>query len=402
LTASKNYHFDFLIVGAGILGLTIARELRFKFPNSTIGLIEKENEAGMHASGRNSGVIHSGIYYANDTLKARTCSLGGSLMMEFAKESNINFKRSGKVIIATSEDQLPTVDKLIKNAVDNKIEAELIDSQQLNELEPYAFKGPAAIYVPTTAVIDIKAVIKRLHSDLQADRVKFLFGCKLISISKKDTIRTSRGIHKYGYLINCAGAYADIIAKLFGIAEDFTLLPFKGIYWKLDSKSNYKVKSNIYPVPDIKMPFLGVHLTRGIDEEVYIGPTSMPAFGRENYKGFEGINLKDFAKIGFYGLNMYFKNTNNFRSLTHSEISKYYKNNFLMDAKRLMPSLMKKDLIFTPKSGIRPQLINTKTKSLEMDFIILNTQNSLHILNSISPAWTSSFAIAKQIVNNIN
>ena len=393
--------YDYIVVGAGIVGLSVAAELLKRQPGLSIAILDKEMQAGLHASGRNSGVLHSGIYYASDTMKAQVCAEGGRRMIEFAREENINFSQNGKVIVATSEDQLPTVDRLLNNAANNNIPAERIDNKQLLEFEPYATPdSSAAIYCPTTAVIDSKAVVKRLEDKLKAQGVTFLFNTEVLSYVKQGKIETSHGSLQYGFLYNCAGAYADKLAKLFGVAGDYELIPFKGIYWKLSEQTNHKIKGNIYPVPDVSLPFLGVHLTRVINGEVYIGPTAIPAFGRENYGYLSGIKPQEALRITINLTGMYLKNRNNFRSIVHLEMSKYWKYNFLAAGQKLMPSLSADDMVPTTKAGIRPQLVNVKTGSLEMDYIFESTPDSLHVLNAISPAFTSSFAFAEKIIDH--
>ena len=391
--------FDFVIVGAGIVGLTVANELLKRQPCARIAVLEKEAAPGLHASGRNSGVMHSGIYYGNDTLKARVCATGARRMLEFAKENGIAYAQCGKVILATSDEQLPTVEKLLRNAKDNGIPAEKIDHQQQREIEPNAARGPAAIYCPTTAVIDGPAVIKRLREQLEQRGVKFILNCHVKAPAGKGQLSTSQGIIHYGLLFNCAGAYADTVAKSYGLAGDYALVPFKGIYWKLSKKANPLVRANIYPVPDVSMPFLGVHLTRVISGDVYIGPTAIPAFGRENYGMLQGINFSESLGIGFQLAGMYLRNENNFRKLANVEMGKYRKGAFLSAARKLMPSLTTDDMVPTPKTGIRPQLINTKTRKLEMDYIVERTDDSVHVLNAISPAFTSGFSFAELIVD---
>lgn len=391
--------FDFVIVGAGIVGLTVANELLKRQPNARIVLLEKEAAPGLHASGRNSGVMHSGIYYGSDTFKARVCALGGRRMIEFAKEEGIDYAQCGKVILATSDDQLPTVEKLLRNAKDNDIPAEKVDRQQLHEIEPNCAESSAAIYCPTTAVIDGAAVVKRLWDKLEKRGVKFVLNCRVNKPAGKGQLSTSKGVIHYGMLFNCAGAYADTLAKSFGLAGDYALVPFKGIYWKLSKKANSMVRANIYPVPDVSMPFLGVHLTRVINGDVYIGPTAIPALGRENYGILQGINFSESIGIGYQLANMYLRNENNFRKLVSVEMSKYSKGAFLVAARKLMPSLAADDMVPTSKAGIRPQLVNTKTRKLEMDYIIERTDDSVHVLNAISPAFTSGFAFAEFIVD---
>lgn len=393
-----NTTFDFVVIGAGIVGLTVANELLKRQPAARIAMLEKEAAPGLHASGRNSGVMHCGIYYGSDTLKAKVCATGARRMIEFARGEGIAVNQCGKIILATTDAQLPTVEKLLRNAKENDIPAERVDLRRLREIEPNASEGSAAIYCPTTAVIDGPAVIKRLRGKLELQGVEFMLGCNVKGPIAKGQLQTSQGTIYYGLLFNCAGAHADTVAKAYGLASDYALVPFKGIYWKLREQSNSLVRANIYPVPDVSLPFLGVHLTRVISGDVYIGPTAIPAFGRENYGMLEGLNLKEAAGIGLQLAGMYLRNENNFRQLAHNEIGKYSKANFLAAARKLVPSLTDEDMVPTPKVGIRPQLINTKTRKLEMDYIIECTDDSVHVLNSISPAFTGSFAFAEMIV----
>lgn len=389
--------FDFIIIGSGIVGMTLAHELKQRMPQRSIAILEKEACFGVHASGRNSGVLHCGIYYPNDSLKAKVCARGALKMIEFAREHRLPCLQSGKVILATSEEQLATVDRLMHNAQQNGIRAERINQQELLELEPRAAAGPAAIYCPDTAVIDSVAVLKRLHSLLAQQGVSFIFDCRVQGL-KGSELLTTKGNFSYGFLYNCAGAHADSIARWFNLARHYTLIPFKGIYWKLSPKANHLIRSNIYPVPDVSLPFLGVHLTRLINGEVYVGPTAIPVLGRENYQQFQGIHLTEALTIGSRLALMYFWNQNNFRLLAKTELAKYNKKTFLAAAKKLIPALQEKDLLPSTKAGIRPQLVNTKTKQLEMDYILAKTNHSLHVLNAISPAFTSAFAFAKVII----
>lgn len=393
--------FDYVIVGAGIVGLTVASELKRQQPAASVAILEKESAPGMHASGRNSGVMHCGIYYGSETLKAKVCADGARRMVEFAEAEGIAVNRCGKVVLATSEEQLPTVEKLLRNAQENRIEAVHIDAHQLNEIEPYAAPGVAAIYCPSTAVIDSAAIVQRIREKLTNEGVQFFFDCAFQGREKSRNIKTAHGDIGYGFLINCAGAYADAVAKSFGIGDEYALVPFKGIYWKLSQAANHKVRANIYPVPDVSMPFLGVHLTRVISGDVYVGPTAIPAFGRENYGLVQGMNLAESLGISYQLAGMYLRNENNFRKLAHVEMGKYNKKNFLAAAQKLMPSLTEADMVPTPKAGIRPQLVNTRTRKLEMDYILAATDDSLHVMNAISPAFTSSLAFAELIVDKI-
>ena len=392
--------YDFVIIGAGIVGLSVARELNKRHPNSSIVILEKELDIGRHASGRNSGVMHSGVYYGSTTLKAKVCSLGAARMRDFADEYEIPCHKVGKVIIATSPEDLPTIDTLLTNAKNNGVKAERLDVQGIKEIEPYASAYEAGIYCPDTAVIDSKAVMTKLREILEEKGVEFVYGATIrTACPSQCLVETLQGNFSYGFLYNCAGAGADLVAKIFGHAEHYTLVPFKGIYYKLRDDKRHLVKGNIYPVPDVELPFLGIHLTKVISGEVYLGPTAIPALGRENYGIFEGIKLSEGFTIGRQLLSMYKGNRENFRRLVHEEMKKYYKPFFLSAAQKLMSILESGDLESSNKIGIRPQLINLNTQALEMDYIVEKDERTLHVLNSISPAFTSSLAFCEYIVD---
>jgi L-2-hydroxyglutarate oxidase LhgO len=394
-----NNCYDYVIVGAGIVGLTVASELKRRTPSVRIAILDKETVLGAHASGRNSGVLHCGIYYGSDTLKAQVCSRGAARLIDFAKEHGIAFSQSGKVILATSDAQLGTVERLMQNAHANGIKAQRINQQEVHELEPAAAQGFGGVYCPDTGVIDSLAVLKKLRFLLEQQGVVFYFGCRVDGCNLSSQLKTNQGVFSFGFLFNCAGAHADTLARHFGLAQDYALVPFKGIYWKLSLEANHLVRANIYPVPDVRLPFLGVHLTRVISGDVYVGPTAIPVLGRENYHKSQGLRFKEAVNIGYRLGLMYLSNQNSFRLLAKTEIAKYTKSAFLSAARHLVPELKEADLVPTSKSGIRPQLINIKTKKLEMDYIFEHTDKSVHVLNSISPAFTSSFAFAEMIVN---
>ena len=392
-------NYDFLIVGAGIIGLTVANEVSLRHPQARIAVMDKEEAIGLHASGRNSGVLHCGIYYSSDTLKASLCAKGAKQMVEFAKEYDIACYKTGKVIVATNEAETIALDRLLKNATENDIKAHRINEEELHEIEPHAASAPAALYCPDTAVIDSPAVLNRLKQLLMDRGVHILLGYEFKDLSSHQSITTSKGILNFGYLFNCAGSYADKVARKFGLSQHYVLIPFKGIYWKLAENAKWLVNANIYPVPDVSLPFLGIHLTRVISGDVYIGPTAIPALGRENYGLFENIELGESLQIGMHLGKMFLTNNNNFRKLAYVEIAKYHKASFLKAAQKLVPKLTLDAMNSSPKVGIRPQLINSQNNQLEMDYIIEQTENSMHVLNAISPAFTSAFAFSKMIVD---
>jgi len=393
--------FDYLIIGAGIIGLTTAYELKKRYPACRIGVLEKENRLGAHASGRNSGVLHSGIYYPKHTLKAKVCSTGARRMFDFAQNYGIPVKRTGKLIVATSEQDVPGLDTLLQNARDNHIHADRLASAEIRALEPYAQSDYGGIVCHDTAVIDPLAVLKELRRQLESQGVQFFLQHEFRTLAtERASLITSDGQRwTFGFLFNCAGAHADEVAKQFNLAQDYELIPFKGIYYKLDPRKQNWVRSSIYPVPNLFLPFLGVHFTRVISGDVYVGPTAIPALGRENYGLLSGMHFGEAMQIFRHLAGLYIDNAYNFRRLVHLEMSKYAKPFFVKSARRLVPLVQSVDLVPSSKVGIRPQLFNIRQKKLEMDYILEDTPNSMHILNAISPAFTGSFAFAEFIVS---
>ena len=387
---------DILIIGAGIIGLTLAREL-VKGGQGDILIIEKEPEPGRHASGRNSGVLHAGIYYSPDSLKAKSCLTGNRLMKEYCREQGLPLKESGKVIVARSSDELATLDELYYRAKSNGARVELIDERQLTEIEPNARSAGRALLSYDTAVVDPKAVVKSLKRGLEATgKVRILCDCRLTGLKGSTTVVTTRGEIGFRRVINASGAYCDKVAGLFGVGKEYRLIPFKGLYRLLKPGTPYTVNSNIYPVPDIRNPFLGVHFTRSVGGEVYLGPTAIPAFGRENYGLLAGID-GDAFRIALEDLQLFMTNPQ-FRSVALTEPKKYLPSYFFRDAARLVKQLAPADIAPCAKVGIRPQLVNWETKELVMDFMVLADGDALHVLNPISPAFTSSMDLAQKMV----
>lgn len=387
---------EVLIVGAGIIGLTLAREL-VAAGYDDIFIIEKEPELGLHASGRNSGVLHAGIYYSPDSLKARSCLNGNFLMRTYCKEKGLPLLESGKVIVARTEDELATLDELYRRATLNGAKVEFVDEKQLAEIEPNARTVGRALFSHYTAVVDPKAVLQSLRADLESSgRVRLLTSCKLIDLKGTSTAVTSRGDITFARFVNAAGAYSDQVARLFEVGTNYWLIPFKGLYRKLKQGTPYTVNSNIYPVPDIRNPFLGIHFTRSVNGDVYLGPTAIPAFGRENYGILAGIDVEGFC-IALEDAILFAMNPL-FRSVALSEPKKYIPGFFYRDAARLVKELYSRDIESSSKVGIRAQLVDGTTKQLVMDFVVETEGDSLHILNPISPAFTSSMDLAHNIL----
>jgi L-2-hydroxyglutarate oxidase LhgO len=386
-----------LIVGAGIVGLTLARRL-VKAGFDSIGILEKEQDVGYHASGRNSGVLHAGIYYAPDSMKAATC-LGGNLRMQaYCQRKGLPLEKTGKVIVARNESELPVLNTLYERAQANGAKVDLIDEKALTKIEPNARTYKQAIFSHYTAVVDPKKVLQALRADLEkTGRVHFFFGHRFLGLDNANKVMTNQGKVPFEYLINAAGAHSDRVAKAFGLGDQFRLIPFKGIYHRLADHRTHLVKGSIYPVPDIRNPFLGVHFTRNVYGDVYIGPTAIPAFGRENYGLIQGIDGE--APQILLNDAMLFLHNKQFRKVALTEPHKYRFHHFFKDAAALVRHLDKTDLVPSPKAGIRAQLVDWRTKELVQDFCLLKNNVSLHILNPVSPAFTGSMVIADQVVD---
>lgn len=394
---------DYIIVGAGIIGLSIAHELKKREPHCHIIIFEKEDQIGKHASGRNSGVLHSGIYYPENTLKAKVCAEGAKLLAKYCQEYSLPIHHIGKVIVPIKTDDNLQLETLYQRALNNGVQVELVDEQQLKEIEPVVHSATGkALFSPSTSVIDAKAVLLHLAGELKSAGVEFIFSSKVERFNtQQNTLLVNNEKFSFGHLFNAAGLHADRIAKMFGIAEDYTILPFKGIYYCLDPNSGIKINHLVYPVPDLNVPFLGVHFTKTISNDVMVGPTAIPAFGRENYKGFNAINAFEAVNISFNLLKQYLQNKQRFRQFAHNEALRVFKRKFIQAAQCLIPAVKETHLLNSDKIGIRAQLLNLKTRELVMDFLVENTKNSTHILNAVSPAFTSSFSFAKLVVDEV-
>lgn len=389
--------YDFIVIGAGIVGLTIARELRNEYPDKSILILDKEKDAIQHASGRNSGVLHSGFYYSEDSLKAKLTVTGNQRMKAFCFENNIPVNNCQKLVVAKNESELDGLMELEKRAKVNSVEAYIISEKEVAAIDPNAKTCQKALLSPTTASVDPKVVCYKLTDELKKVEVNVVFGEMVVNIID-DKLITKENEYQFNYLVNCAGLYADKISQIMGIGMDYILLPFKGIYLKY-KKNKTDIKTNIYPVPDLKNPFLGVHFTKTVDGSIKLGPTAIPAFWRENYSGFEGFSFKEMIEVLWHESKLFFKNSFNFRGLAVSEMRKYIKPLFIKEARKLV-KYIENDFETMP-SGIRAQLLNIKTDELVMDFLVEHSPNSTHVLNAVSPAFTCSFAFAEYVVKEI-
>ncbi len=388
---------QFLIAGAGITGLTVARELLARGADD-ISVIEKESSAGQHASGHNSGVLHAGVYYTPDTLKAKVCVEGNRLMKQYCRENGLALRECGKVIVAKNEAEIKGIYELKERAERSGAKVSIIDQRELKEIEPYAATAEKALFSPNTAIVRPAEVLSALQKELErSGKVRFLFNQPFLGLRSPNEADTSKGPIEFKTFINAAGAYADKLAHKFGVGRDYNILPFKGTYKKVKQSRAFLVRANIYPLPDLRNPFLGVHLTRNADDEVYVGPTAIPALGRENYHLLDNISAET-ASILYKDAILLFTNAG-FRSAAQTELKRYWTPSIYEEARSMAPELREDDLEPSEKVGIRAQLVHWPSRKLVMDFVVERAENSVHVLNAISPAFTCSMAFAKHIVD---
>ena len=390
--------FDITIIGGGIVGLATAYKIATSHPRLRIAVLEKEPTLAGHQTGHNSGVIHSGLYYKPGSAKARTCTDGRKQLVAFAKQYGIPHEICGKIIVATSEKEMPNFERIFNNGIQNGIEGVAkINPAQIKQIEPYC-AGIAGIKVPCTGIIDFVAVVNKLAQLIQKQNSdnKIFLSRNVTGFQKENActrILTNQETVSSRFIINCAGLQSDRIARLDGVNIKMRIVPFRGDYYDLKTEAQGKVKNLIYPVPDPTFPFLGVHFTRMVAGGVECGPNAVFSFKREGY-GKLDFNLRDtWDSLTYLGtLKMFMKN---WRYGLGEYVRAFSKKLFVKQLQRLVPSIQGSDL--TPgNSGVRAQAVGADGKPID-DFVIEPHGNAIHVLNAPSPAATASLAIADHI-----
>ena len=391
---------DFLVIGGGIVGLATAYWLLKKRSEASLTLIEKEKDIASHQTGNNSGVIHSGIYYKPASLKAKNCVEGVKLLKEYCQTKNIPFENVGKLILATTTDEIPRLKELERRGLANGVpELKLIEKGQIKEIEPNA-SGIMALHSPKTAIVNFKQVCTKLKEDIEKQGADVNLSTEVLALKKENDswiVETNKGTWKTKFLINTSGLYADRIANMANPEiSPRQIIPFRGEYYKLAKKSHHLVNGLIYPVPDPKFPFLGVHLTKMIDGSVEAGPNAVLAFSREGYKRGQ-FNTKDvFDYIRYPGFwQMAFKY---WKVGAYELYRSFSKKAFLKSLQRLLPALTESDLVHGG-AGVRSQVVK-KDGSMVDDFYLIQEKNVIHVLNAPSPAATASLMIGKHIAES--
>jgi L-2-hydroxyglutarate oxidase len=390
---------DFLILGGGIIGLSIARELKHRFADAEITLLEKEAACGLHASGRNSGVIHAGFYYSANSLKAKLTRAGNQAMTAYCEAKKIPLNRCGKLVVAKDQDDLPQLDELLRRGQANGVPLESLTEDEARKIEPRVKTHQRAIFSPTTTSTDPQRVIEEMTRDAKQEGITIRIGAPYLR-TEKGLVMTPQGSFTANHVVNAAGLYADKIALDFGFSERYRILPFKGLYLYSDEPPG-AFRTNIYPVPDLRNPFLGVHFTVKGDGHAKIGPTAIPALWREQYRGFDNFKFGEFVEVLFREAGLMISSRFDFQKLALEEVRKYSRPHLVALASRLAHGVKPEHYTRWGEPGIRAQLLDIKNRKLEMDFVIEGDEQSTHLLNAVSPGWTCSIPFARYAVDQI-
>lgn len=396
---TKASDFDFVIIGGGIIGLSVARALKHRDRSHTIRIVEKESSIAQHASGRNSGVLHAGFYYTADSFKARFAVDGNRMMKQYCIDHCLPVNSCGKLVVAADTHDISVLKELQKRGEKNGAEVHLISLKDAEKIEPNIQSVETCLWSPNSATVDPKQVCEKVADEIQSMGVSLQTGTTYVSPSDGG-IATDKGTINARHVINCAGLFADRVGRDFGFSRNYKVLPFKGLYLKY-TENTTDVSTNIYPVPHPKNPFLGVHFTKTVSGAVKIGPTAVPALWRENYGSLSRFSLKDFFEIAGIQAKLALTNSFGFRDLALEEVKKYRKQYMVSLAVQLVKHIARDGFTEYGQPGIRAQLIDVRTDQLVQDFVIEGDRKSTHILNAVSPAFTCAFSFAEYIVEQV-
>ncbi len=384
------------VIGAGIVGLSAA--LKLQSLGNDVLVLDKETSPGKHQSGRNSGVIHSGIYYKPNSFKSNLCIRGRELLLEFLEEENIPFRLEGKIVVDTDVNKLSSLEERATQL--SMEDVKVLEKSDILTLEPYC-KFDNALHVPQAGVVDYGVVTKKLASKFQSLGGTIEYFQKIKSIKTKNDLKileSNNSIFQSEFLINCAGLYSDNIAQLDNIEPELRIIPFRGEYFTIAEEKSHLVNNMIYPISDPDLPFLGIHLTKTVDNKIEAGPNAVLAFAKEGYD-WSKINIPEFSKTIFYS-GMWKLGRRYFLTGISEMYRSLNKDVFLREILKYIPDITKKDL--TPRiAGVRAQAVG-KDGSLIDDFVFERKEQSLHVLNAPSPAATASLAIGEHIIKEID
>ena len=391
---------DFLVIGGGVIGLSIAREIRKRRTDARVLLIEKEPSCGAHASGRNSGVLHAGFYYSPDSLKAKFTRLGNEQLTIYCEEKHIPLNKCGKLVVAKDAADLPSLDELLRRGQTNGIELQTITETEAKSIEPRVKTYQRALFSPRTSTVSPLHVVNAMQQDALREGIQIQ--CSTAYLGRDNgKVRTNQDSIEAGYVVNAAGLYADKIAMDYGFSETYRILPFKGLYLYSNEPPG-AIRTNIYPVPDLRNPFLGVHFTITADGKAKIGPTAIPALWRENYEGLGNFKFGELIEVASRGLGLLTGAGFDFRRLAIEEIAKYSRSKMVSLASVLAEGVVERNYQQWGRPGIRAQLLDIRKRKLEMDFVLEGDHRSMHVLNAVSPAFTCSLPFASYVCDHID
>ena len=394
----KDCQADLLIIGAGIVGLATALEATRRFPGMRVVVVDKEDHVAAHQTGHNSGVIHSGLYYRTGSLKARNCVAGAASMKRFCREHGVPFEECGKLVLAASAEEASRLEQLRQRGVANGVPGlRILEPAEFREIEPHA-RGIRALHVPTTGIVDYTSVACKYAELITRNGGEIVLSAGVVAINddgRCNVVVTAAGEFRARYAINCAGLYSDTIARLAGLETDLEIVPFRGEYYEIKAERRHLVRGLIYPVPDPRFPFLGVHFTRRINGSVEAGPNAVLALRREGYTG-SGMELSEATQMLRFG--GFWKMARKYWQKGLAEqYRSWMKGAFVRSLQKMLPELQESDLV-PGGSGVRAQAVD-KNGNLLDDFHFAHTRRMIHVCNVPSPAATASLEIGSEIMD---
>jgi len=389
------YNYDVIIAGAGIIGLAIARSLLMQESKLKVLIVEKESVLGAHASGRNSGVLHAGFYYSPHSLKAKFCRDGNSEIRKLAEKHSIPVRSVGKVVVARNSEELSRLEILFKRGEENGVQLEFLEAGYLKNFEPFARTYGAFLWSPTTGVSDPQRMIQALANEVLELGGEIQYG-STVEVDSERAFSLNGEILNAKHFVNSAGSQSDRIAHKFSLGLDYSMIPFMGIYRAVKA-DQLPLQRLVYPVPHPLNPFLGVHFTLTSDYKVKIGPTAIPILGREQYRFAQGWTLSDIQSTLEGLTSMVRHGAHDLPAIIRSEWPKILTSTLVREAQNLVPTVKSVRGWERRPPGIRSQLIHRPSGRLEQDFILLQGSNSTHILNAVSPGWTSAIPFGNYV-----